>query len=99
MNERQVEPGFWCGCAWATQEDHDDIARIYRHHSFADLPFMVANDLRSVRVTNHPRAADGLWTLANMRARYDLTPRQVAAMATRMRRAVEVWDEGCERLG
>ena len=90
--------GYWCGSAWATTDDHAAIELTYSGHSFASLPFMVENNLRRVHVTGHPKAANGLWTLANMKARYDLTKRQIAGMATKMRRAVELWEDECDRL-
>lgn len=89
--DRPIPKGWWCGCCWATGEDHDGIEKIYGNQSFANLNFVVQNDLRKVEVSSHSKAANGIWTLANMKARYDLTPRQLAAMANRMRRAADVY--------
>ena len=89
------DAGWWMGSSWACEDDHHRIAETYEKQRLGDYFFRVENNLRRVAVTNDNRAADGLWTLANMMVRYDLTPRQVAGMATKMRRAIEVYDESC----
>jgi hypothetical protein len=90
LRDVPLEYGWWCGCSWATQDDYQHVKKIYEHHSLANYKFAVENNLRRVQVTSHSRAACGLWTLASMMVRYDLTPRQVAGMATKMRCAVEL---------
>jgi len=97
MSDKQYNPdsGWWMGSSWACGDDHKRIAATYEKQRLGDYFFRVENNLRRVEVTNDKRAADGLWTLANMMVRYDLTPRQVAGMATKMRRAIEVYDESC----
>lgn len=95
LSDSPIQAGWWCGASWATQQDHEEIALIYGHHSIANYLFMVENNLRRVCVTNDRRARCGIWTLANMKVRYDLTPRQLAGMATKMRRAVEIYEDSC----
>lgn len=97
MSDKQYNPdfGWWMGSSWACDDDYRRIAETYEKQRLGDYFFRVENNLRRVEVTNDKRAADGLWTLANMMVRYDLTPRQVAGMATKMRRAIEVHDESC----
>ena len=97
MSDKQYNPdaGWWMGSSWACEDDHRRISETYGKQRLGDYFFRVENNLRRVAVTNDRRASDGLWTLANMMVRYDLTPRQVAGMATKMRRAIEVYDESC----
>lgn len=97
MSDAKYNPdaGWWMGSSWACDDDYQRIKATYESQRLGDYGFKVENNLRRVEVTNDKRAADGLWTLANMMVRYDLTPRQVAGMATKMRRAIEVYDESC----
>ena len=90
-----IPSGWWCGHSWATKQDIDGIRSVYGRHSFAEYRFMVENNLNRVEVTTRSRASCGIETLANMMVRYDLTPRQIAGMAAKMRRAVEVYEQSC----
>jgi len=93
MASMGIPKGWWCGASWATQDDYDHIMRIYGKHSLSKYNFMIENNLRRAYVTVEPRARCGIWTLANIKVRYDLTPGQVAGMAMRMRRAVEIYED------
>jgi len=91
---KTISQGWWCGSCWATEDDYKSLLNVYGKQSIAKYFFNVENNLRRVEVSDHPMAKCGVWTLANMKARYDLTPRQIAGMAAKMRRAVEVYEEG-----
>ena len=93
--DREIPAGWWMGRLWATNDDYERIKATYEKQRLGEYLFEVENNLRRVNVTNDRRASDGLWTLANMMVRYDLTLRQVAGMATSMRRAIEVYDDSC----
>jgi hypothetical protein len=97
MNEGKYNPdaGWWMGSSWACADDYERIKATYESQRLGAYGFRVENNLRRVEVTNNKRGSDGLWTLANMMVRYDLTPRQVAGMATKMRRAIEVYEDSC----
>jgi hypothetical protein len=89
---KEISAGWWMGCSWATADDYRRVKATYGKHRLGEYLFKVENNLNRVHVTNDLRAADGLWTLANIVVRYDLTPRQAAGMATKMRRAIQVYD-------
>lgn len=93
--DKPIPAGWWCGASWATKQDHEELEKTYGRSSIAKYLFMVENNLRRVEVTNDRRAYCGIWTLANMKVRYDLTPRQIAGMASKMRRAVELYEQSC----
>lgn len=80
---------WWSGIFNATTREHDAVFSRYCGNS-SDLciyRFEVSEDLRSVRVNNRGSCANGVWTLAEIRAS-GAGWRTVAAVAARMRAAV-----------
>ena len=82
----------WMGINEATDADHDECYCRYCAGcpDLACYHFAVADDLSSAEVVSterNPEAANGIWTLAEIRASGEDWPR-VAAVAAMMRAAV-----------
>lgn len=85
MNDRDI-----------TCEDHDEIYdRYVGSPILASYRFRLSDDGQSAEVDLTPDydSANGIWTLAEARVRHDLTWRQVAALASRMRAAAKRVEE------
>lgn len=80
---------WWSGIFNATTRDHDAVFSRYCGNSseLCIYRFEVSEDLRSVRVNNRESCANGVWTLAEIRANGE-SWRKVAGVAARMRAAV-----------
>ena len=79
----------------ATDLDYRQLFLTYGKQDIAFYSFAVENNLARVYVTNHSDAKCGVWTLAELRVRYGLTPRQLSGMAAKMRRAIEIYEDDC----
>ena len=82
----------WVGVNHATDDDHDECFRRYDEGcpSLAEYHFAVADDLGSVEIVHaadNPLSANGIWTLAEIRASGE-SWRTVAAVAAKMRAAI-----------